>query len=125
MIALRDLQRQIATTHSTTPRCSRAIQLVAAVAVWLLTAVVVGFFVANPYATKEIRVALWGIVAWTTGVIVYAWTTTPSSYMAGLPIVRSRVALLYDKYFGLNGKVIARCVHTQLSQLNPPPPPGY
>ena len=87
--------------------------MVAAVAVCLLVAMVVQTFVENRYTTHEIRVTLWGIVAWTSGVVMYAWITSPSSSMAGLPIVRSRVALLYDKYFGLNGQVKARCVHTR------------
>lgn len=116
MVALRDLLRQVATTYATAPCRKRAIQAAVAVLMWLMTAVVVGPLAANPSATGPATVLLLSILfVWTPGLIAYAWATAPSAAAADRPIVRSRVALLYDKYFGLNGEYFG--LKVQASQL--------
>ena len=116
MVALRDLLRQVATTYATAPCRKRAIQAAVAVLMWLMTAVVVGSFAANPNAAGSAAALLLGILfVWTPGLIAYAWATAPSAAAADRPIVRSRVALLYDKYFGLNGEYFG--LKVQASQL--------
>jgi len=116
VVALRDLLRQVATTYAAAPCRKRTIQAVVAALLWLLTAVVTVPFLTNPVIKDVSRLALLGvIVVWTPGVVAYAWATAPSTAAADRPIERSRVALLYDKYFGLNGRHFGAKV--QASQL--------
>ena len=119
MVALRDLLRQVATTYAAAPFLKRAIQVVVAALLWLITVVMVVPFLENPNATGEARVGLSGVIlVWTPGVLAYAWATVPSAAAIGRPIERSRVALLYDKYFGLNGKYFGLKVRgTQLLSI--------
>ena len=106
VLALRDLQRQIATTYAATPCMKRAMQAVGGGAMWLLTAVAIVPTLFHPDVTGFATVVLLAILfVWTPGVIAYTWATAPSAAAADQPIVHSRVALLYEKYFGLNGEV--------------------
>lgn len=106
MLALRDLMRQVATTYAATPCLKRTIQTVVAILVWLVNAIVVGSFLQNEKFFATALVFVLGLIfVWTPGMIAYAWATTPSADKAKLPIERSRTALYYDKFFGLNGTV--------------------
>jgi hypothetical protein len=105
VVALRDLLFQVAANNAEAPCRKRVIQVVVASAVWLVAAVV-----GVPFALAS-RVAMSRIINWSTififtpMMIAYAWATVPSAEEASRPIERSRVALLYDKFFGINGKV--------------------
>ena len=80
VLALRDLQRQIATTYAATPCMKRAMQAVVGVAMWLLTAVVIVPTLFHPDVTGFATVVLLAILfVWTPGVIAYTWATAPSA----------------------------------------------
>ena len=105
MVALRDLFRQVTTTFAAAPRRKLAIMALVAVALWLLTALVVMPILANPLVTGHATATLLGVaVLWTPGVVAYAWATCPGADHAERPIERSRTDLLIDKHFGLSGQ---------------------
>ena len=105
VIALRDLLFEVAMNNVEAPCRKRVIQVVAVSMVWLVTAVVSGPLVLAARVTSMRIAFLFAGFIWSPGVIAYAWATVPSTAEASRPINRSRVALLYDRFFGINGKV--------------------
>jgi len=116
LLALRDLIRQIATTYAAAPRLKRTIIVMVVVMVWLVQGLVVGPMLAHPRAKGTVLLTLLSLIfVWPPLMIAYAWTTAPSADEARLPIKHSRIALLYHKFFGLNGKYFA--LKVQVSQM--------
>ena len=96
----------MSTTYAEAPYTKRVIQGLIVGMLWLVNAMVLASFMANPAVTGLVRVAILCIIfVWAPSTIAYAWFTAPSDATAGQAIVRSRVGLLYERYFGLNGEV--------------------
>ena len=71
VVALRDLLRQISTTHVAAQCRKRAIQVAAGGAVWFVTAMLMIGFLTNPAATGVVRVVIAGvIVVWSPGLLM-------------------------------------------------------
>ena len=84
--------------------------------IWLITAAVVQPFNSADFTNNVGYVLCLSVqFGWTPGLLVYAWATSPSLKTAGNPIVRSRVALLYERYLGLFGQYFAE--KTEFAQL--------
>ena len=104
VVALRDLVRQVATVYADKPCQKRAIQLTVAGLFWLASAMIVVPFLANPVTQGFVQIHFMSILfVWSPALIIYAWATVPGNMNAVTK--RSRLRLLYDKYFGLNGQV--------------------
>ena len=87
MLALRDLNRQIATTYAAAPCLKRTIIGVVAVMLWLVQGLVVGPMLAHPRAKGTVLLSLLGLIfVWPPFMIAYAWITAPSADKARLPI---------------------------------------
>ena len=98
--------RQVATTEAAASCRKRIIKSVIAGGLWLVTASVLGPFLGSPAVNGTATALILGLIfVWTPGAIAYAWITAPGPDEAKLPIKHSRMALLYDKYLGINGTV--------------------
>lgn len=103
VVALRDLLRQVATVYVEAPCQKRAIQLMLVGMHLFFLVLFVLALSANPVAPGETLGPFLALVA--LSIVVYAWATVPTDMDAVMK--RSRLGLLYDKYFGLNGQVRA------------------
>ena len=107
VVAFRDVVRQVGTTYAATPWRKKAVLLLVAVVVYCVMTAVVMPMAMHPSVKYNPRVTFWRYflsIVWTPGLIIAGWATAPGSTAVSLPIKQSRVGLLYDKYFGLNGK---------------------
>ena len=106
VVALRDLLRQVATVYVEAPCQKRAIQLMLVGLFWLASAMILVPFYNNPIARALVQYSVMPMLfVWSPALILYAWATVPTDMNAVMK--RSRLGLLYDKYFGLNGQVRA------------------
>ena len=101
VVALRDLVRQVATVYADKPCQKRAIQLFVVGMHMVILQTVVLVFASNPVSPGALVLPFVG--AWVLAVSAFAWATVPANM--NKVTRRSRLALLYDKYFGLNGQV--------------------
>ena len=126
MLAVKDLLRVISTMRE--GRVKRLLQAVVAVTTFVSSAPLIWVRDEYMYDDDEyvsLYVMWLGLLPML--LIVYAWATLPSEAAARRPIQYSRVALLYLKYFGINGRVSAVRPRAQRWRANvkpsPPPPP--